>query len=102
MTDNSKPCVLLDIDFGCLMLMWTPDITVNDMEEWFLGLTKDDVEILWSNPRSLPGRITQMQFGCDSPSHVINVEGKDYASLCSFHRETGMLQTIFKKNFSSP
>lgn len=100
LSQNNNLCVILDIDFGCQMLVWTPQITAYDLEEWFRGLTKEDVEILWSNPRGLPGRITGLGLTNCPPTHVVSVEGKEFVSLNLFHKDTGAMQTLLKKDFS--
>ena len=100
LSNNNNLCVILNIDFGCQMLVWTPQITTYDLEEWFRGLTKEDVEILWSNPRGLPGRITGLGLTNCPPTHVVSVEGKNFVSLNLFYKETGAMQTLMKKDFS--
>lgn len=100
LSTNNNLCVILNIDFGCQVLVWTPQITTHDLEEWFRGLTKEDVEILWSNPRGLPGRITGLGLTNCPPTHVLYVEGKDYVSLNLYDKDTGAMQTLIKKDFS--
>jgi hypothetical protein len=92
--------VVLNIDFGSQMLAWTPEITVADLEEWFRGLTREDLEILWLNPRALPGRMVNLQFSTHKPTHVLCVESKQYAALGVYYPEHGASQTIIRKDFS--
>lgn len=75
MTGTATVRVVVSVDHGNQILVWTPEFNQTQLEEWFSGLSEGARKNLWENPQSLPGRVEQIALAASTaPTHVLNVE----------------------------
>jgi len=92
--------VVVTVDYGSQVLVWTPDLDHSQLESWFLNLSEEAVENLWVSPRSLPGRVDPIAMAPSiKPTHVLSFEGKDFVSLNSYDKDFDTMLTLHSKSF---
>lgn len=79
---TSRPTVVVNLDWGFQLYVWTPEMTGEELRAWFLGLPEKAIASIWDDPKTLPGRVEKIALARpQSPTHVLSVEGKKDISL---------------------
>jgi hypothetical protein len=79
---TSRPTVVVNLDCGFELYVWTPDMTGEELRGWFSGLSEEAMASIWDDPKTLPGRVERLALARPTaPTHVLSVEGKKEISL---------------------
>jgi hypothetical protein len=79
---TSRPTVVVNLDCGFELYVWTPEMTGEELKGWFSGLSEEAMASIWDDPKTLPGRVERIALARpQSPTHVLSVEGKKEISL---------------------
>ena len=74
--------VVVSVDHGNQILVWTPEFNQTQLEDWFSGLPEEAMENLWDDPQSLPGRVEQIALAASTaPTHVLNIESNNISMV---------------------
>jgi hypothetical protein len=79
---TSRPIVVVNLDCGFELYVWTPEMNGEELRGWFSGLSEEAMTNIWDDPKSLPGKVERLALARpQSPTHVLSVEGKKEITL---------------------
>jgi len=79
---RSRPTVVVNLDCGFELYVWSPEMTGEELRGWFSGLSEEAMGSIWDDPKSLPGRVERLALARPTaPTHVLSVDGKKEISL---------------------
>ena len=96
---KSRPTVVVNLDFGFQLYVWSPEMTGESLVEWFRGLSEGDMKNLWDDPRTLPGKVEQIALARSvAPTHVLSIEGKKRILLVEVREGSPVGGTLMVRN----
>lgn len=79
---KSRPTVVVNLDCGFELYVWSPEMTGEELRGWFSGLSEEAMASIWDDPKTLPGRVERLALARPTaPTHVLSVDGKKEISL---------------------
>lgn len=101
-TKDSRLTVVVNIDYGCQFLVWNPQMDRDELTEWFCGLSGEAMKNLWTDPRTLPGRVEQFALArSTAPTHVLEMQGTKHMILAEMKEGLPDRESLLVRNFSS-
>jgi hypothetical protein len=96
---TSRPIVVVNLDWGFELYVWTPEMTGEELRGWFSGLSEEAMASIWDDPKTLPGRVERIALARpQSPTHVLSVEGKKEISLVEVKEGSPVGGTLMVRN----
>jgi hypothetical protein len=96
--DGRKISVVVNLDMGNQLFVWTPDLNDKSLEDWLCGLSAEAIKNLWANPRDLPGRVEQIALArSEAPTHVLEIRAEDELLLVEMHEGLPERKTLISR-----
>jgi hypothetical protein len=96
---TSRPIVVVNLDCGFELYVWTPEMTGEELRGWFSGLSEGAMASIWDDPKTLPGRVEKIALARpQTPTHVLSVEGKKEISLVEVREGSPVGGTLMVRN----
>jgi hypothetical protein len=96
---TNRPIVVVNLDCGFELYVWTPEMTGEELRGWFSGLSEEAMASIWDDPKTLPGRVERLALARpQTPTHVLSVEGKKEISLVEVREGSPVGGTLMVRN----
>jgi hypothetical protein len=96
---TSRPIVVVNLDCGFQLYVWTPEMTGEELVGWFQGLSEGDMKNLWDDPKTLPGKVEQIALArSQTPTHVLTIDGSKEMSLVQMKEGFPVKGTLFVRD----
>lgn len=96
---TSRPTVVVNLDCGFELYVWTPEMSGEELRGWFSGLSEEAMTSIWDDPKTLPGRVERIALARpQSPTHVLSVDGKKEISLVEMREGSPVEGTLLVRD----